>query len=162
MFKSLIKLGLILLVGILVYNYFLGTPEEKESAERIFTKVKELGQASWALLKTEKEKLDEGKYDEALARIDELFDGLKDQAGELNERDYIGKIQELEQKRQDLERRLGDNNLGTQPRSGEAQDRLVPEAYDTQKQQEAEQLKRDIKSLFEDTENLMNDMEQPQ
>jgi len=38
----------------------------------------------------------------------------------------------------------------------------VTEAYDTQKQQEAEQLKRDIKSLFEDTENLMNDMEQPQ
>ena len=33
MMRSLIKLGLILVVGILVYNYFFGTPEEKQQSK---------------------------------------------------------------------------------------------------------------------------------
>ena len=61
--KSILKLALILVVGILIYNYFLGTDEEKQQSKEIFTEVRDLGKAAWGLLKSEKEKFDEGKYD---------------------------------------------------------------------------------------------------
>ena len=72
MIKSILRLAAILVVGILFYNYFLGTPTEKEQSKKVFSKVKDLGRDAWDLLKTEKEKLDEGKYDEALDKITTL------------------------------------------------------------------------------------------
>jgi len=152
MIKNLLKLGLLLVAGILIYNYFFGTDAEKEQSKEFFQEVKDLGTAAWGLLRTEKEKLDEGKYDEALDNIGGLFDRLKSEAERGGE--AITRINDLEQERQKLEDRLRQLNLETEenPNSRTA-------ASDSRDLQEEQEIKEDIKKLFEQTERLMTDME---
>jgi hypothetical protein len=69
MIGFLFKIGLSLVVLLLVYNYFLGTPEEKSNSKEIISEVIHLGKSSWELLRTEKQKLSEGKYDLALDKV---------------------------------------------------------------------------------------------
>ncbi len=76
--KNLIKLGLLLIAGILVYNYFYGTPTEKEKSEKIFTEFKEVGVSVVNLMKEEKEKYDGGKYDEAIDNMKGAVEKMKD------------------------------------------------------------------------------------
>ena len=74
MIKLLFRIAIFLVLGILIYNRFFGTPEEKAHSKAIIAEAKALGKASWALLKSEKEKLNQGKYDTALDRIETLAD----------------------------------------------------------------------------------------
>ena len=69
MIRSLIKLLFILIVGVLIYNYFLGTPEEKENAKNIFSEVKDVAVGVKQLIKSEREKFDKGKYDDAVDKM---------------------------------------------------------------------------------------------
>jgi len=57
---NLLKLAALLVIGILVYNYFFGTTEEKAQSKVIFSEAKDLGKAAWGLLKSEKEKFEDG------------------------------------------------------------------------------------------------------
>lgn len=143
--KSLIRLALLLIVGILVYNYFLGTEEEKETSKKIFGEVRDLGQATWGLLKSEKEKFDEGKYDEAVDKLSGLIDRLRGHAETLeNNKDLIARINELEQERKNLADKINQ-----------------PESFDsTSEAQRKEQIKRESEDLMREIENLMKDMEQ--
>lgn len=148
MIKNLLKWGLFLVAGILIYNYFYGTAEEKEQSKEFFQEIKDLGASAWNLLKAEKEKLDEGKYDEALSNIEELFASLKAKAEAGGE--TMHRLNQLEDERRNLEDRL--QRVDT---SGEAQHLRSSEPSN-----EEQQLRQDIKRLFEETENLMYDMEQ--
>jgi len=67
--QLLLKVAGLLVVGLLAYNYFFGTPAEKESSAQVFAQVKDLSSSVVNLLKSEKEKFDEGKYNDALARL---------------------------------------------------------------------------------------------
>ena len=104
--KSILKLAVILVVGILIYNYFLGTEAEKEQSKEIFSEVKDLGKAAWGLLKSEKDKFDEGKYDGALDKIGSLIDNLKDKAETIQDSDILDRIAQLEDQKAELERKL--------------------------------------------------------
>lgn len=148
MIKNLLKLGLLLLGGVLVYNYFYGTTEEQEQSKEFFQEIKDLGTSAWNLLKAEKQKLDEGKYDEALHDMEDLFATLKakvEAGGEAMQR-----LNQLEEERQQLEDRLRrvdtpqeTDNLRSSDPTGEER-----------------RVHKDIKKLYEKTENLMRDMEQ--
>ncbi|MFK8114987.1 MAG: hypothetical protein AB8B91_22485, partial [Rubripirellula sp.] len=69
MVKTLFKLVLVLVVGLLSYNYFFGTAEEKERSRQVVAQVGELTSSVVDLLKTEKQKYDAGKYDAAFSKI---------------------------------------------------------------------------------------------
>ncbi len=142
--KSLIRLALLLIVGILVYNYFLGSEEEKETSKKIFGEVRDLGQATWALLKSEKEKFDEGKYDEAVDKLSGLIDRLRGHAETLeNNKDLIARINELEQERKNLSDKIDE-----------------PESFDKATEQRRQyQIKRESEDLMREIETLMKDME---
>ena len=56
MIRSLLKLIIIMVLGILVYNLFLGDTTEKENAKKVFSEIKEAGVAVKDLLKSEKKK----------------------------------------------------------------------------------------------------------
>jgi hypothetical protein len=133
--RSLIKLGLLIVVGLLVYNYFWGTPDEKEQSQRIVTKARELGGEAWQLLRSEREKLREGKYDGALDQLEELYSGLRDQAERLQDSEALTELQRLNQRRKELEERLGDRST-----------------TDTRAE-------RELEELTADTEELMHEME---
>ena len=151
MIKSILRLAAILVVGILFYNYFLGTPTEKEQSKKVFSKVKDLGRDAWDLLKAEKEKLDEGKYDEALDKITALLNKLKRKAEDIEDSGIIDQIADLERKRSDLERKLSsdgptsydDNNRSLTSKGG----------------QDNSEIKRDFEDLVKETESIMKKME---
>lgn len=142
--KSLIRLALLLVVGILVYNYFLGSESEKETSKKIFGEVRDLGKATWDLLKSEKEKFDEGKYDEAVDKVGSLIDRLRGHAETLEDnKDIIARINELDQERKDLSNKINE-----------------PESFDkASEKQRQEQIKRESKDLMREIETLMKDME---
>jgi uncharacterized phage infection (PIP) family protein YhgE len=153
MLKSLIKVGLLLVGGILVYNYFFGTPEEKAQSKEIFTSVKDLTKSAFDLLKQEKQKFDEGKYDEAVDKIGGLLDNLKSKAEQLEDnRDLLDKIADLEEKRKRLSEDIN---------------REVPENYDNTSSGERPPMdsssRKEIEDEWEDlvrkTEGLMEEME---
>ncbi|MEQ8706498.1 MAG: hypothetical protein RIC19_21375 [Phaeodactylibacter sp.] len=153
MLKSLIKVGLLLVAGILVYNYFFGTPEEKAQSKEIFTNVKDLTKSAFDLLKQEKQKFDEGKYDEAVDKVGGLLENLKGKAEQLEDnRELLDQIAELERKRQ----RLSDDI-----------NREIPEDYDSTSAERPKMdssRRKEIEEEWEDlvrkTEHLMDDMEQ--
>lgn len=139
--KSLIKLGLILVAGILVYNYFFGTETEKAQSREIFEKVGDLGRAGINLLKSEKEKFDEGKYDDALDKIGGLFDKVRDKAEDLGDSELLKDISRLEEKRKELKDRV---------------DRNAPEGYSNE---EKDSLRKEWKMLVEESEEVMKKLE---
>lgn len=152
MLKSIIKVGLLLVAGILVYNYFFGTPEEKAQSKEIFTSVKDLTKSAFDLLKHEKEKFDEGKYDEAVEKVGGLLENLKGKAEQLSEnKELLDQIAELEQKRQ----RLSDEI-----------DQEVPANYDNTAAEQPvmdstsrKHIEEEWEDLVRKTEHLMEDME---
>lgn len=148
MIKSLLKIGLLLLVCVLGYNYFFGTEAEKEQSERIFGKVKDVGKDAWALLKTEKEKYREGKYDGAVDKVGNTVESLGDLLGslsrtakDLNDSGALDRLGELQAKQKELENQI----------AGE-----TPESYDAQEQ---ERVTGEVQDLLRQTEELMKDME---
>jgi vacuolar-type H+-ATPase subunit I/STV1 len=155
MLKLLFRLVFVIVVGVLVYNYFLGTPEEKDTSRAIFQSVKQLGKSTWGLLKSEKAKLDAGKYDTALEKINTLFGQLRSHARENRDQGALNRLQQLDQERQSIEARLEQINrakaLVEQGRSLSSRRALA---------QDEQQLKEDLGRLFDETETLMQDMEQ--
>jgi hypothetical protein len=148
MIRSLLKLAFVLLVGILVYNYFYGTAEEKAQSKEVFGKVRDLGRDAWNLLRSEKEKLDEGKYDGAIDQVSETVDGLGDllrrlktSAEDLNDSGVLDQLSDLESRRQSIEQQL---------------DAETPTSYD---QTEDARIRTELKDLLQETENLMQQME---
>ena len=147
--KSILRLAVILIVGILIYNYFLGTEAEKEQSKEIFSEVKDLGKAAWGLLKSEKDKFDEGKYDGALDKIGSLIDNLKDKAETIQDSDILDRISQLEDQKADLERKIAARDV----------DSYGDTPNQEQKDRQDREIKNDWKHLIEDTEALMKDME---
>ena len=81
--KSLFKLLLLVIIGLLGYNYFLGDAQEREQSERIVRSVGNLGAETWAFLKAEKAKFDDGKYDDALEQLGELYNSVANESEDL-------------------------------------------------------------------------------
>ncbi|TXF87884.1 hypothetical protein FUA23_17145 [Neolewinella aurantiaca] len=136
MIKTIIKIGLVIVAGLLGYNYFFGDAAEQAQSREIVGKAKDLGKDAWELLKSERTKLQEGKYDGALEKLEGLYVSLKDRAGELADSDALDRITELTERRDELEKALKD-----------AGGELSSEG------------KRKLDDLTAETEELMNEME---
>lgn len=152
MIRSLLKLGALLVVGILVYNYFFGTVEEKAQSKKVFTEVVDLGKSAWNLLKTEKAKLDDGKYDGALDKISGLIDNLKRKAKTIEDnKEILDQIRDLEIKKEKIEDQLAQKDA----------QKDVPKSYGSTEAaaDEDAKLQEEWKGLLEDVESLMNKME---
>jgi predicted nucleic acid-binding Zn-ribbon protein len=143
MIKSALKLLAVLVIGILIYNLFLGTDEEKQGAKRIVGEVKDVGVAVKDLLKSEKEKFDKGKYDKAVDKIGSILSNLKRNAKDFDEK-YLQRIEELERKRKQLKEEL-DAVSDTTGMSGETT--------------ETKSIREDSKKLMQELESLMKDLE---
>lgn len=145
--KSLIKLAVLLIIGILVYNYFFGNEQEQKQSQAIFNEARDLGEAAWNLLKSEKEKFDQGKYDGALDKIGNLIDSLKDKATALKDSELINKVLELESKKQELEQQMTDESMQSydQTEAGEKSD--------------SNQIRKNWDALIRETEALMKKLE---
>ncbi len=97
MIRFLIKVAVVLIIGILVYNYFFGTSDEKETSKKVFGEVKELAVSIKDLVKSEKTKFDAGKYDKAIEKINSAVNSVKSQVH--NNKNLANEMKQLEQKR---------------------------------------------------------------
>ncbi|MGB1121035.1 MAG: hypothetical protein ACPG3Z_03500 [Saprospiraceae bacterium] len=99
MIRRLLSLGVMLIIGLLAYNMMFGDEADKENAKQITNGVKELIQST-------KEKYKNGEYNEAIDRIGDVFNQLKNKADKLNNGEYADDISELEERKQRLEEML--------------------------------------------------------
>ena len=146
--KSLLKLLVVVVIGVLIYNYFFGTPEEKATSKEIFSEVRDLGKATWGLLKSEKQKFDEGKYDEAVDKVGGLLGSLKSKARSSDDDAALAKLEELERQRVELDQEIVE--LDRLNKSGKTAAAKVKE----------DQIRKDWRTLMDATELIMNNMEQ--
>ena len=100
MIRFILTTAFFLVVGILGYNYFFGTAQEKEQAKEIFSKGADVIGSSASLLKSEYKKYGDGKYDGALDNISSFLDKRKEEGGELLE-----EIDSWEKKKNDWEQK---------------------------------------------------------
>jgi len=149
MIRFLFKLVLSLVVLLLVYNYFLGTPEEKSTSKKIFGEVIHLGKSSWDLLRVEKQKLRDGKYDVAMDKVSQLLNGLEDAVKQSGDPKISDQFQDLTNKKNQL--------LQLEEASTNLKNTSEADAKLTEKEK-SERL-RLLKSLLSETELLMNQLE---
>lgn len=143
--KSLIKLLFLLIVGILIYNYFLGTREEKASSEKIFKEFSDLGKAVGDLISQEKEKFDQGKYDDALDKINGFINQLKDKTSAASS-EIKQQIRSLEKQKEKLKDQI--SNLPPESDSTTNEDLL----------KQNNELQREIEKLMKDAEKILQDL----
>jgi len=149
MIRFLFKLVLSLVVLLLVYNYFLGTPEEKSTSKKIFGEVIHLGKSSWDLLRVEKQKLRDGKYDVAMDKVSQLLNGLENAVKQSGDPKINDQFQDLTNKKNQL--------LQLEEASTNLKNTSEADAKLTEKEK-SERL-RLLKSLLSETELLMNQLE---
>lgn len=149
MIRRIISLGVILVAGILVYNYFLGTPAEKTQSKEIFSKFKEVGKSVGGLLRSEKDKFDSGKYDKALGQVKDVFGRLKDKASELDDK-YSDRLSNLEGDREELE--------GLLDRIKDLDAKDINSLTDSEKE-EKENFVNKFKDFYKDMEGVVGEME---
>ena len=151
MIRRLLGLGILLVAGIIGYNLYFGDTDERENAKEIVGEVKKIGKASWDLLKSEKDKMEDGKYDGAADKLKDIFNRLKGIAKDNKDNTQLTKIDDLEAKRLELERRLEEMNRPQDySSSATASDAATTSNTD---------VKQDLLQLYEETERLMSEME---
>lgn len=147
MIRKVISTLIVLVIGILAYNFFFGNPEEKQQAKEIFGKGAEVVGAGADLLKAEYQKFKDGKYDKALDKIGNLLSNLKEKGGEV-----VGEIDDWQQRKGEWDNKK--NDLEELLKSGS-------DTIDGEKAKKAiEELEQEGKALEEEGKKLKEKAEQ--
>lgn len=167
MIRFLIKIAVVLVIGILVYNRFFGTDTEKEQSKEIFKKTGDALGATWDLLKSEKQKFDAGKYDRVLDQLGSAYQTVRSGAKYLDE-NVLQRLDDLERRKADLqeqldtieagERALRDTPPATTKKGQKPATNTAAQEADQQRRKEA--LQRSMDSLVRDTEVLLRQAQQ--
>ena len=107
MIKGILKIGLLLVAGLLVYNYFFGDAEEKATSQKVFNEIKDVGNAVKDFVIDERQRIKDGKYKKVLSKIKETLDQVEEKAlgmDETTQRHY----RKLRDKTERMENHLGD------------------------------------------------------
>ena len=102
MIKFLLKIAIPIIIGLLIYNYFFGTQEEKETSKVVFNKTKDLTVSVYDLLKSEKNKFDEGKYDKAMEKLTDVYDAVRNNSDNYTDAQK-SELKELESEKKKLQ-----------------------------------------------------------
>jgi len=105
MIKHVLKLGALLLIGILGYNYFFGSATEKQNSQKIFGQVKEVAVSVKNLVKQEKTKFDSGKYDKALQKLGGAYKGIREKLGGID-KNLLDRIDILDERKTELQKEI--------------------------------------------------------
>jgi cytochrome c556 len=169
--RTLIQLALVLLVGILVYNYFYGTSEEKAQSREVFKKTGQTVGAAWNLLKSEKAKFDAGKYDNALDKLGGAYRAIRERAQYVDEK-VLRRLDELETRKSRIEGELDaiekiEENLqqtpaptSKRPTRAERNEAEKTATKVAEQLRRKEALLRSLDSLMRDTDALLKDAQQ--
>jgi hypothetical protein len=159
MIRLLLKVGAVLVAGILIYNFFFGTNEEKEQSRKVFGQMKDVVVSVGQLVKSEKEKFDAGKYDAALEKLGQAYQVVRRQAQYLDA-SMTKRLDELEQRQTALQKELEsieqeDAKAATPPKKGVKSDPKAEKAKAAEQQRRKEELQREVEKLLKDSEILL-------
>ena len=152
--KLAFKLAIFLAIFLIGYNFFFGSPEERENSKAIVGQVKDLGGSVFGLLSSEKTKFQNGKYNGAFEQISSRLVAAKDYASKVYDggRQWGARLDQLEQQKQWLE-----GQLPTFDENGNSQTNLVGGQPFTLEQFDAELLRID-----QETGVIIGEMQQGQ
>lgn len=171
MVRSLLKLAAVLIVAILVYNYFFGTSAEKENSRKVFGQMRAVVVSVGDLVKAEKAKFDAGKYDKALDKLGGAYRAIREQAQHVDAK-VLDRLNELENRKADLEQELETINQEDQNQSApsakpgkktlrpdpKAEQEKAVKAAEQQRRKEA--LQKELEALLRDSDTLLQDAQQ--
>jgi hypothetical protein len=145
--RKIVSLAICLAALIVGYNYFWGNKEEQQNAKDIIAQVKGLTGSVVDLLSTEKDKYENGKYDNALVKVKETFAIIRDKATAMGESgsEILDKLGALEQHEQDLRKKLATLDGSESAAADNGSD--SPGKSDSDRDQQAEVIRRQILSL---------------
>ncbi len=148
MIGTLIRLGVVAIFCIVVYNYFFGDSSEKANSSRIFSGVGTLFHDVKDLVSSERTKFDAGKYNSALDKMGNVIDKLKDHANSTNDQTMQRQIGQLEQKKNQLQNRVQSDQSAGYGDNGTKQP--------VEQQKEAVNLNQQLEKLMNDAQILVN------
>lgn len=93
--KNLIFLVILVIAGIVGYMYFFGKGEDREKAVAVVTETRELGKSVGEFLKRQKEKYDDGEFENLMNKIDRNLDKMRNNKTE-NTDEERQELKELE------------------------------------------------------------------
>ena len=144
MIGFLIKLAVLVVVGVLAYNYFFGNSEEKAQSAKTFGQMKEVAVSVGQLAKSEKEKFNAGKYDAALDKLGAAYKILREGTQKLDA-GLLKRIDELERRKRDLKKELD----GIQDADAASGEQAAQQAHRKESlQREMDKLERDSEALL--------------
>jgi hypothetical protein len=150
MIGFLFKIVVVLVVGVLAYNYFFGSEEEKAQSSKVFGQVKDVAISVGDLAKSEKAKFDAGKYDAAMEKLSSAYKVAREGAQDLDA-GLLKRIGELEQRKEALSQEVDSINEAEQG----AQKTQETEADAAARQARKEQLHREMEKLIADSNALL-------
>ncbi len=141
--KRIISLLFIVVVGILGYNFYFGSEEDKARSREVTTKAKDLGKTVFSLLKSERESFKNGKYDKALDKVGVIFKDIGQKAQELGG-NFPERYNKIEQQLDDLKAKSDRQNT-TQPKNPDKEKKEIGDQFDHMIK-EIEALKKDMQA----------------
>ncbi len=164
MIRSLVKLAVLVIGAILVYNYFFGTDKEQEDSRRIFGQMRGVVVSVGQLVKTEKNNFDAGKYDGVLDKLGGAYRAVRDRAQYVDEK-VLRRLDDLEDRKARLQTELdniekGDQAIEAPVKKGikkdpKAEQQKAAKAADQNRRKE--QLQRELDALIRDSDTLLKD-----
>lgn len=143
--KRIFSLVVLLVIGLIVYNQFYGTDEDKERGQVVVKETKEAFKSIFNLLKAEKDNYDEGKYEDALEKVGAIFKNVGEKVESLGD-EFPDRFKELEEKKSAIEEKL--DNKKESIKNPENRTNTVSD----------KELEDELKDLLKDLEKLTDDM----
>ena len=150
MIGFLLKITVLIVFGLLAYNYFFGTDEEKTQSSKVFSQVKEVAVSVGELAKSEKGKFDAGKYDKALEKLGNAYKAAREGAQDLDA-GVLKRVGELEKRKEGLSKEIASIEKAEQTeKKGQS-----AEAQAAEQKLRKEKLHREMEQLITDSNILL-------
>ncbi|MFM2269009.1 MAG: hypothetical protein RL757_2450 [Bacteroidota bacterium] len=165
MFRSIFKVALLVIAGVVCYNYFWGNAAEKEQSHRIFKGVGNVFGEVRDLVRSERKKFDGGKYDAALDKMGGVLDKLKTHNTSTNGA-VGGEIAALEAQKKKIDAQLA--HIKSMPDDAPASDmtakggKAKPAPTTASKLEQAAQLARQMEELNAQIQGVVNKVASPE
>lgn len=141
--KRIFSLLFILVVGILGYNFYFGSEEDKAKSREVTSKAKDLGKSVIGLLKSERNNFKDGKYNKALDKIGVVFKDIGEKAQELGG-NFPDRYKGIEKQLEDLKAKSDRQNT-TEPTDPDKEKKEIGVQFDNMIK-EIEALKKDMQA----------------
>ncbi len=141
MIKSLLKIAVLVVIGVLVYNYFFGDPDEKATSEKVFNEIKDVGVAVKDFVKDEHQRIKDGKYKKVISKIDDTLTGIEAKIKNMD-KETVEEYKNLRRESKRLEGELKD---------------LKEDSSDELSKEERKSIESKLKDLLEKTNDFIKE-----